>query len=387
MMSWVILDFFAELPGTYFPLYVKALGGTATSLGIVMAAEMIARGLAQIPGGFFADKYGRKWIIMTMTALAGLSRIVYVFAPTWEWLVIGAAVMGFTGIYGPALEAMIADSIPPEKRGMGFGIVRLIGSVSTTPSPLVAGFLYLRIGLIPTMRLSYVLATVGFFVAAILRTRLKETLESPERINIREMLGSYPVSFRESVRIWQLVPRDAFFLFISNALTMFTIGILMPVFTLFMVEDLGISEFELSIIMASMFITMIIFALPTGKLIDSIGKKKPLLASYFFWALAVPLFLYGNFWRLILAMTLVGVLQVLIGSAGAAWTADLVSVEHRGRVNGSSGFFTLIAFSLGQLFGGWLYDNVSHSMPYLLQIVFMIPPFLIILFKTREEKG
>ncbi|MFH1180604.1 MAG: MFS transporter [Candidatus Bathyarchaeota archaeon] len=386
IISWLILDFCAELPGTYFPLYVKALGGTAISLGILGAAEMLARGLVQIPGGYIADKYGRKWIIMTMTALAGLSRVIYVFAPSWEWLVLGAVAMGFTGIYGPALEAMIADSIPAEKRGMGFGIVRLIGSVSTTPSPLIAGFLYLRIGLIPTMRLSYGIATLGFLVAAVLRTRLKETLDSPEKINVGEMLGSYPVSLRESIGIWRLVPRDAYFLFVSNILTMFTIGMFMPVFTLFMVEDLGITEFQLSLIVASMFITMIIFALPTGKLVDIIGKKRPLLASYVLWAAIVPLFLYGNFWRLILAMTLVGVLQVLIGSAGAAWTADLVPSEHRGRVNGSTGFFTLIALSVGQLIGGWLYDNVSHSLPFTLQLFFMIPPFLIILLRTHEER-
>ena len=201
MISWLILDFFAELPGTYFPLYIKALGGTATSLGLVGAAEMISRGLVQIPGGYIADKYGRKWIIMTMTMLAGLSRIIYVFAPTWEWLLIGSTILGLTGIYYPALEAMIADSIPANKRGMGFGIVRLIGSVSTTPSPLIAGFLYLRMGLIPTMRLSYGLATVGFITAAVLRTRLQETVESPQKINVVEMLRSYPVSLKDSVGI------------------------------------------------------------------------------------------------------------------------------------------------------------------------------------------
>ncbi|TRO50903.1 MFS transporter [Candidatus Bathyarchaeota archaeon] len=385
MMSWLILDFCAELPATYFPLYVKALGGTAVSLGIVGAAEMIARGLVQIPGGYIADRYGRKWIIMTMTAIAGLSRLIYIFAPNWEWLVLGAAVMGFTGIYSPALEAMIADSIPPEKRGMGFGLVRLIGSVSTTPSPLIAGFLYLRIGLLPTMRLSYGIAAAGFAIAAFLRVRLKETLDSPEKINVGDMMSSYPVSLKESISIWRIVPKDAFILFISNILTMFTIGMFMPVFTLFMVEDLGITEFELSLIMSAMFITMIIFALPTGKVVDTIGKKKPLLASYVLWGLAVPLFLYGNFWRLILAMTLVGVLQVLIGSAGSAWTADLVASENRGRVNGSTGFFTAIGFSAGQLIGGWLYDNVSHTLPFTLQLVFMIPPFLLILLKTREK--
>ena len=210
-------------------------------------------------------------------------------------------------------------------------------------------------------------------------------MDSPEKINVGEMMSSYPVSLKESISIWRIVPRDAFVLFLSNILTMFTIGIFMPVFTLFMVEDLGISEFELSLIMSAMFITMIIFALPTGKLVDTIGKKKPLLTSYILWGAMVPLFLYGNFWRLILAMTLAGVLQVLIGSAGSAWTADLVPRENRGRVNGSTGFFTSIAFSAGQLIGGWVYDNVNHSLPFTLQLVLMIPPFLLILLKTKEK--
>ena len=386
VVSWLVVDFFAELPGTYYPLYVKALGGTAGTIGLIGAAEMVARGLVQIPGGYLADKYGRKWLIMTMTGLAGISRIFYVFAPTWEWIAIGAIILGLTGIYQPALEALIADSIPPERRGMGFGIVRLIGSVSTTPSPLIAGFLFLRMGLVPTMQLSYGLAAVGFVAAAVMRTRLKETVENPSKIDIGNIVKSYPTSFRESVNVWHKVESGAFVLFIINVLTTFTIGIFTPVFTLFMVDDIGIPEFQLSLIMASMFITMIIFALPSGKIIDMIGKKKPMLTGFILWTLAVPLFIYGDFWRLILAMTLIGVLQVLFSSAGAAFLADLVPKEHRGKVNGSIGFFSLIGMSIGQLIGGWMYDNVSHTLPFWIQIALMIPAFLLVLLFIKEPE-
>jgi MFS family permease len=70
IVSWFIVDFVAELPSTYFPLYVKALGGTATSLGIIMASMMISMGLVQILGGYIADKYGRKWILTIMTVIS-----------------------------------------------------------------------------------------------------------------------------------------------------------------------------------------------------------------------------------------------------------------------------------------------------------------------------
>ncbi len=51
VMSWIILDFASELPATYYPKYVEALGGTAAIIGLIGAVEMIARAFVQIPGG------------------------------------------------------------------------------------------------------------------------------------------------------------------------------------------------------------------------------------------------------------------------------------------------------------------------------------------------
>ena len=144
--SWLVLDFASELPATYYPLYIQALGGTAASIGLIGAIEGISRGIVQIPGGYLADKYGRKWLIASMTFVAAFSRLLYVFAPTWEWIAVGALLVGVTNIYGPALMAIVADSVPKEKRGMAFSIINLINSVSTTPAPLLAGLLYAEDG-------------------------------------------------------------------------------------------------------------------------------------------------------------------------------------------------------------------------------------------------
>jgi len=384
IISWFIIDFVVELPSTYFPLYVKALGGSATSLGIIMASTMISMSLVQLSGGYIADKYGRKWIIVVMTVIAGLNRILYALAPTWEWLIIAGIIAGFSRINRPALEAMVADILPSKKRGRGFGLVRLIINASSTPAPLIAGFLFLRMGLVPSVRLCYGIATIGVLIAAVIRTHLVETVESPKRINVREMVESYPTSIRESVKVWERVPKDAFALFASQMGSWFSGGMLMPVSTLFIIDDLGISEIELSIILSSMFVTMVLFALPTGRLVDSVGRKKPLLFGYLMWVISVPLFLYGNFWLLFVVMSLRGLLRVLMRSAVSAWNADIVPIEDRGKVNGSSAFFSLIALSLGQLLGGWVYDYLGHSTPVILQAVFMIPSFLIILLKTKE---
>jgi MFS family permease len=384
VLSWLVLDFASELPATYYPLYIQSLGGTAASIGLIGATEQVARALVQIPGGYLADKYGRKWLITTMTFVAALARVFYVLAPNWEWILLGAILVGITNIYGPAMNAIVADSVPKEKRGIAYSIINLIASVSTTPAPLLAGFLYARMSLIPSMRIGYTVTIAGFLIAALFRLRLKETLQNPTKINLSEMAVSYPTSIKESLSIWKYVPASAFILFLVNIFTSFTIGLFQPVLTLYIINDLGIDAISFSYLMTILFVTMIILSIPAGKLIDRFGKKKPLLIAYLSWLIAAPLLIWGNFPRLVISMSLIGLLQVLFNSAENALFADLVPKKHRGIANGSMGFFGLIGMSVGQLAGGWIYDNVSHQLPFLLQLGLMLPPFLLTYLYVNE---
>ena len=79
-------------------------------------------------------------------------------------------------IYQPALQALVADSTPPEKRGIGFSIINLLHYISV-PSPIIAGILAVQFGLIQGMQIAYLIVSVAFIVVAILRIRFKETLK------------------------------------------------------------------------------------------------------------------------------------------------------------------------------------------------------------------
>ncbi|MCW4049742.1 MAG: MFS transporter [Candidatus Bathyarchaeota archaeon] len=386
VLSWLVLDFFTELPNTYHTLYVEALGATTTTIGMIGAAQSLAGAFVQIPGGYLADKYGRKWLISSMTFVAALSRIFFVYAPSWEWILLGGVISGLAGIYQPALNAIIADSLPREKRGMGFSIINLITSVSTTPAPLLAGYLFTLQGLVPSMRFTYKLVMIGFFIAALLRTRLTETVEEPTKINVGEMLSEYPTSLRESINVWSLVPRSAFILFLVNIIMNFTSGLFVPVLAFYIIRDLGIGEIPYSYIMTALPVSMIALALPAGKLIDKVGKKKPLMAAFVLWAVAIILLVYGNFYRLILSMVMVGLLMVMANSSMSALFADLVPREHRGKVNGSRGFFSMIAGSFGAIMGGWMYEAVSHQAPFLIEVLLVIPPILMVYFWVEEPE-
>lgn len=386
MTSWLILDFASETPMTYFPLFVKGLGGTVATVGLIQSVQMFSTAIVQIPGGYLTDRYGRRWLIISMTVLAAIARIFYVVAPSWRFLLFGSILIGLCSIYQPALNAIIMDSLPKENRGLGFSIINLIAGASTTPAPLVAGFLLAMFGLVPSVRIGFIIAALGFLIAAVLRFKLTETIDDPQPIDKKELVETIPISIRESINVWSLVPKAAFYLFIVQVISMFLVGLFQPVFTVYIIEDLGIGEVNYSLIMTTLFISMILLSLPAGKLIDKIGKKKPLIGTYLLWMLASVMLIYGDFVRALVAMSIIGLLQVLINSAGSALNADLVPKEHRGKTSGARGFFVMIAMAVGQLAGGFIYDNISHQLPFWLNFSLAIIPLLMIIILINEPK-
>ena len=385
VISWILMDIVNEMPGTYYSLYVIGLGGSATIIGLIGFVSLITLASVQFPGGYLADKYGRKWLISTMTFGIGISFIFYAVAPSWHMILIGAIVMNLCLIYQPALLAMIADSLPPEKRGMGYSIIMLIASVSSTPGPIIAGLLYLNFGLVGGMRIAYFITVAFYLVAAILRLRLKETITEPKKINRQELLRSYPTSIKESTKVWKIVPRSMFFLFIANLVFMFALAMIQPYLVVYAVEKLDVGEFEWSLVLFLLFMVMIVLALPSGKLIDKIGRKIPLLISSVVAFPGILLFVYGDFTRLLIALPLFGLAQIL-GMAGySSLQADLVPKEQRGKVIGFANFMNYIFMAFGQLIGGILYE-ISPQFQFWTCLTLIPVSFLLLLTLVREPQ-
>ena len=386
VISWIFMDFAGEIPGAYYPLYVKDLGGNEAIIGFIGFVTFLCLAAVQFPGGYLADKYGRKWLISTMTFGVALSYIFYALALSWEFILLGAMVQSLCLIYQPALFSMISDSLPPEKRGMGISITQLIGSVATTPGPAVAAFLYTIYGSIHGMRISYGLVVVLFLIAAGLRSNLKETIKDPPKISLKDILKAYPVSLRESFKVWRVVPRSTFYLFLSFLVGGFSFAMIQSFTVIYAVEDLGLLRPEWSLVLMVLFIAMIILSIPIGKLVDKAGRKIPLLLSYLFMPPAILLFVYGDMYRLSISLVLLGLGQLMMFSSYSALMADLVPKEQRGKVTGFSQFFNYITMAVGVLIGGILYNTVSHQLPFFLMIVLLVPQFLVTLLLVHEPK-
>lgn len=386
VLSWVLMDIASEMPTPNYQYYVQALGGTGIALGLIGFGGFIALAAVQFPGGYLADRYGRRWLVSTMTFALALCYLFYALAPTWHFILVGAVLLNLTLIYQPALWAMISDSLPPERRGMGFSIIMLINSVTTTPGPVIAGILLWQFGLVPSMRIVYVIVTALFLSAALLRLRLKETMTGGDPIRIQEFLSSYPKAIRESWGTWKLVPRSMFWLFISQLFSMFGVSLVQVIQALYARDVLGIPESIWWIAFIPLFLSMLIVSIPIGKFVDRAGRRVPLLLSIILQVPTILLFIYGDFTRVLIAMSLLGVSILLGMSAGSAMQTDLVPKENRGKIIGFTNFGGYIVMAIGMLLGNWFYVSVSPQLPFFVFLALIVPQFMITLLLVPEPK-
>jgi len=285
------------------------------------------------------------------------------------------------------LMAMIADSVPSERRGMGFGLIMLITSASTTPGPFVAGILYGQFGLVQGMRIGYGVVVVFFLIAAFLRLlRLKETVVNAKKPSLNELLHSYPIALKESFGVWKTLPRSMFYLFLSGVITIFGIAMVQLYFVVYAVEELLIDKAVWPLILTALFVTMIVLAIPIGKAVDKFNRKLPLLGAYVMFGVSMWLYVNGDVLRLFVSLVLVGAAQVMMNSAFGALQADLVPKEQRGKVNGFTNFVNFILMAFGSLIGGILYEHVSPQLPFLLAIAFTVPAFFVTLTLVHEPE-
>jgi MFS family permease len=387
VVSWIIMDLALEMPVPNFQYFVQFLGGTGLALGWIGFANWIAMAVVAFPGGYLADKYGRRWLITTMTFVMALSNLIFAFAPTWHFILFGSIVHSLSLIYQPALFAMVQDSLPPERRGMGSSIIQLIHGTFNTPGPIIAGFLLIELGLEMSMRLIYVVITILLVISALWRLRLKETVTNSDPIRFRYFVSSYPKAIKESVKVWKVVPRSALWLLVVQTLLMFGMPLTTVMNAIYATDVLGVPEELWWLTFIPLLITMVIMSVPIGKSVDKIGRRIPLILGLIVAGVAAVFFTVGNLLTVMVSMALLSIGQLFVMTAAMALSTDLVDSENRGKVVGFRNFVGYVFNAIGMLLGSFLYVNFAPQLPFYTTLVLMVPAILIVLFQIKEQKN
>ena len=386
-LSWAIMYFAIPIPQTYASLYYLSLGADEFLLSIIGFAGSIAIALVQFPGGYLADKHGRRWLVATMTYGLAFGTFFFIFAPSWPFIVLGMITQSICAIYGPALIAIVIDSLPPENRGAGYSFQLTVANLVLLPAPLIAQYLILTFNFDLGMRFAYTIVLVAYFATATLRLKLKETLlpkEGSGRPKIAEALREYPKSVKESIGVWRKLSKSAFYLFLS---TISINGIVVSCYTYFVVyatSVLNITESQWALVMAFMYLTIAIPGILAGLSMDIFGRKRFLIIGYLLYIPGMILFVNADFNMLLLAFFFYGLGNMLQLNSYQVLMGDLVPRNLRGTATGCIQFFMYISQALLQVLCGFLYAFVSPQLPFLLLAASAVPFAVLVALKVFE---
>src|SRR5262245_42911424 len=142
-----LLGFGEELWKKFLPKYLEALGAGTTTIGLFGTVKDFFDAIYQYPGGWLADRAGRRRAFLVFIGLASLGYLIYLLSPSWPFIFLGLAfTMAWTSMASPAIFAVIGDALPKNKRAIGFTFQSLIKRLPMAVAPLIGGSMIARLG-------------------------------------------------------------------------------------------------------------------------------------------------------------------------------------------------------------------------------------------------
>ncbi len=120
----------------------EELGMSAGALGGIFAMMALLNLVTIGPSGAWADRFGRKRVIVPSSIVAAGALGLFAIAGSIGLFLLAAVLLGIgTGLMGPAPAAYAADVVPAEARGAGMGLYRTYSDIGIVAGPPLLGWI------------------------------------------------------------------------------------------------------------------------------------------------------------------------------------------------------------------------------------------------------
>lgn len=350
----------------FWPKYLKDnLGANAIIIGLISGINTEETLLFSMLEGFIADRYDRKKIIVWGTALRTISPLIYLFAPSWEWIILATLFNGMTNIYIPAFQAIVADSMPSRKRGTGYGVYNAVTHLPNIVSPIIGGICMDAWGIVNGLRVFLIANIIVSIIITLIRYKYtEETIQSKPR-------DSHGSKF--SLKIISEISRPLKIIILVAMIGSFSSRLVFDFANLFALEVIKITNTQLVLVQTIVGVMRGSLSKPNGMLSDKYGRKGNIMASrvanpvtQWIMAYATTFEIYAG-GRLLngVAMALGGGGQQAGGPSWNALIADLLPPEKRATYIGTQNTLTALVGTPSAILGGWLYQTYSPQTPFI----------------------
>jgi len=382
-VSGALTSFGAGMIGAYLPKYFLNLGGNTLTLGIITATGFVIQFFTLLVGGFAADHYGRRKILVAISFYGMLFPLLYFILQDWRLIALVGIFAAFASLSGPAWHAIIVDSLPVERRTRGIAVLQVFSSLPQVVAPFIWGSLIENFGWINGFKTGclYSITTalisafiVGIFLRETLKTKNMAVPDSPNSnslADVNELLRSLSPSLKA--------------LMIAYAIVMFANGAVGQYYIVYAIDVIKLTALQWSTIISLQFLSASVLKIPGAWVADKFGKKRILIVSVLSCApLAVFFTLSNSFAQVLVVALLLVVTGIYYAPVHEALQADLTPRTSRGRIAALWSIGGALGAASGALVGGWLFQAVNPTVPFYLFTAAELVAVVFLIFGVRE---
>ena len=417
MLCRVIWSASTSIVYPFFSLYILALGGTETEVGLINALGIIAGMILYPVGGYIADKAGRVKLIGYSTFIYAFAHLFFVVANDWKIIALGQFVSQLLLFYMPAMNALEADSLPPGVRGRGFAMMMAVPGAVRVVAPVVGGYviewfktssgLTSDQAIVLAVKICWTVAFATGLLVAWLRLRyLKETVsedEGGESFSFRQIPKMIVPAYRSIMGSLKWMTPSLRVIVAIEMFASFFIAMSAPFYVVYAKKVIGLVESQWGLIMFISGLVGILAAFPLGSATDRVGPRRMILLGMFAAPLIVFSYQYaGGFMGVAAVLVGVSLCNNLMMPAFSTIIANIIPRTRRGRLYSligergitvsfgnfwGGGFLLFPPAAVGAYVGGYVY-TMDPNLPWIItSAALLVCAALIYMFVHEPEEA
>lgn len=340
-----------ELWKKFLPKYLEALGASTPIIGLFGTAEDFFDAIYQYPGGWIADRLGRRRAFLIFIAIASVGYLVYYFASSWPLVFVGLAlVMFWQSMASPAIFAVIGDSLPQERRAMGFTLQSILKRVPIVIAPIIGGAMIASLGIVKGIRAGLLVTLVLAAFTFLLLLKVNIAIKASAATNIRG--------------VWRSFHRALKRLLISDVIIRMCEGMTGVLTILYVTNVQGFSTARYGTLVAIQMVTSILVYVPAGKIADRIGRKPFVIATFVSFALFPLAVMMATSFAFLIIAFIIGGLREIGEPARKAMIVDFARADLRARSVGLYYLVRSLSITPAAALGGLLW-KIAPQVPFL----------------------
>lgn len=345
------------------PTYMNVLGISGTVVGFLVAVFALTQFIVSPYAGSWADRYGRKKIIVIGMLLFAVSELIFGLASDALLLFLSRMLGGVAAAFiMPAVMAYVVDITTEQDRGMGMGWISAAISTGFIIGPAIGGFLA-EFGIRVPFFAAAGAAAVAM-VASILI--LPESLDKEKLQAAKERVANQKNRENQFVQLMKSYRTPYFIGLIIIFITSLGLAQYETILGLFVDHKFGYTPKDIAwMIMIGAVVGAVMQLTLFGPLINWIGEKK--LSMYCLALIAVFMvatIFSGTYWMMVVSVSVVFLAVDFVRPAVSTYFSR-VAGEDQGFVAGMNASYTSLGNIAGPSIAGILFD-VHISSPFLI---------------------